>query len=227
MKLLATILSAFVLGLYHGMGIDHITAITALVGKEGKKARPIALGVRFGLGHMLVLLIFGSLCLVTKFTLPAEFERGTEIFGGVLLVGLGLWLLADRMSSHLYFHKHKHVHDDVYHEHAHGHVGDAHPAEHAHLHLATFLGGAFALSGVVRLLIIVPTVLLAATLWQGVVYIAIFGLGIILSMGLYGFLLTRFFDRLGSGEQVYRITSLVAGLASIAVGLVWIGSHVV
>lgn len=225
MKTLLTILFAFALGVQHGVGVDHLTAITALVGKQGKKARPVALSLRFGLGHMLVLFVLGGICLATKFTLPASFERAAEIFGGVLLAGLGIWLLADRKLAQLYFHKHTHAHDHIHHEHVHGHMGHEHTGEHSHLHLAAFLGGAFALSGLVRLLIIVPTVLLATTVLEGIMYIIIFGLGIILSMSLYGYLLTHFFKKIGFGDKISTIVTSVTGLASITIGLVWIGSH--
>ncbi|HEA64923.1 MAG TPA: hypothetical protein ENI02_02140 [Candidatus Aminicenantes bacterium] len=149
----------FILGFLHGLGSDHLMAMTTLVSRGAKSREALVVGLRFGLGHMATLVFIGSLGIILNFTIPPSLQKGSEILGGTLLVLLGGWTLYDSLKGKFYSHGHIHAHSEQNHQHPHFHLWGRHKASHLHLHLATFLGSAFALSGIGALLVAIPVVL--------------------------------------------------------------------
>ena len=47
----------FILGFLHGLGSDHLMAITTLVSRGAKSKEALMVGLRFGLGHMATLVL--------------------------------------------------------------------------------------------------------------------------------------------------------------------------
>jgi len=221
--------SALALGFLHGLGADHLMAIAALsLGAAGdtpavQRTKALAVAVRFAIGHALLLALGAGGLIVLGWSLPLFVERGGEVLGGALLVlfgGLGLWGV---VSGRLYGHTHLHGHESIPHWHIHVGGKDRHPLPAAHSHVPTIIGAAFAISSLRALTMLAPfgTNAEAAPLSTLLMLIAVFGLGILLSMSLFGVA----FARLMSAAVAVRLGRAAASLmaiASIGLGLFWI-----
>jgi hypothetical protein len=223
--------SALFLGFLHGLGADHLMAIAALslapVGENGVQTRARALGVavRFAAGHALLLTIGAGALIALGWSLPLVVERGGEVLGGVLLVVLGGVALWGVVGGRVYGHTHVHGAEDASHWHLHIGRPDRHPMAAAHSHLPTILGAAFAVSSLRALTMLAPfgDRIGAASLTTLLVLIAVFAVGILLSMSLFGVA----FAGLMSARVVARLGRGAAGLmavCSILLGAYWIAN---
>ena len=221
--------SALFLGFLHGLGADHLMAIAALsVGSTGdspavQRAKAIGVAVRFAIGHALLLALGAGALIVLGWSLPLMVERGGEVLGGTLLVifgVLGLWAI---VSGRLYGHTHQHRGEPAPHWHLHVGAPARHPLPAAHSHLPTIVGAAFAISSLRALTMLAPFggTVETASLTTLLLLVAVFAVGILLSMSLFGVAFARFM----SAAVAIRLGHAAAGImsvASIALGLFWI-----
>jgi len=71
-------------------GPDHLAAVTPLAIESKRKAW--AIGVMWGLGHLLGMMLIGGLFLLFKDLIPVELISGrSEILVGIVLIVLGTW----------------------------------------------------------------------------------------------------------------------------------------
>ena len=113
------LLVAALLGLRHATDPDHIAAVTTLVAAQREHAgrRAAQLGVFWGLGHALTLLVFGLPILLFEAYVPEPLQRGAETAVAAVIVALGFRLLVRWRSG--YFHAHAHSHSREHHHHRH------------------------------------------------------------------------------------------------------------
>lgn len=221
--------SALVLGFLHGLGADHLMAIAALsLGTADEapavqRARAFGIAVRFAVGHALFLAVGAGALIVLGWSLPLVVERGGEMLGGALLIlfgGLGLWGV---FSGRLYGHTHRHGHEPAAHWHLHLGRKERHPLPSAHSHLPTIVGAAFAISSLRALTMLTPfgDRAGAVSLSTLLVLVATFGLGILLSMSLFGVAFARFMSA-AVAVRLGQAAAAIMAVASIALGLFWI-----
>lgn len=211
--------SLFGQGLLHGVGPDHCLAIGALASRGGLR-RAVAVSVRFGLGHMLVLGVLATAAVLAGVAIPARWESALEVVGGASLLALGCWTLL-RGVPHDAAHHHgdgvMHAHDPA----DHGAPSPTSPAA-AKGPLPLVAGALFGLSGVRSLVLALP--LMAQhdprVLGAGVL---LFGLGVLLSMVLVGYLTQRVAAAARRAERALRV---VVGLSSMACGAWWVIDHI-
>jgi hypothetical protein len=220
--------SALALGFLHGLGADHLMAIATLaIGEptgEAARARAFGVAVRFAAGHALLLAAGVSLVLVLGWTIPVAAERGGEMLGGLLLVVLGVLGLWAVVSGHLYAHVHADGGGARPHWHLHVGRADRHRVlSHHASHLPAIAGAVFAVSSLRALSLLTPFGAQAAlqTLPVLLALVVLFGVGILISMSLFGVVLarvvsTRAVSRLGS------TASVVTSSGSIGLGVYWI-----
>jgi nickel/cobalt transporter (NicO) family protein len=223
--------SALMLGFLHGLGADHLMAIAALAaGPTGEavavqRTRAIGIAVRFAIGHALLLAFGAGLLITLGWSLPVVVERSGEILGGMLLVifgAIGLWAIA---SGRVYGHTHVHGNEPAAHWHLHVGRRDRHPLPSAHSHLPTIIGAAFAISSLRALTMLAPfggrvdavplPVLLAL--------VGIFGIGILISMSLFGVAFAQVMSTRAL-QRVGRLANAGMAVASIALGIFWIAA---
>ena len=111
------ILVAVLLGLRHATDPDHIAAVSTLVASGAERAGRAAarLGMFWGLGHALTLVLFGLPILLFQQFLPERVQQSAETAVAALIVFLALRLLV--RWRHGYFNLHAHVHADETHDH--------------------------------------------------------------------------------------------------------------
>ena len=84
------------------------------------------------------------------------------------------------------------------------------------------VGAAHGLAGTASVLVLIPLAL-GQSLLTAAVYLAIFGLGTTIAMGLFAYLLGSL-SRLAHMKKALPVLQGIAGLASICIGLVWISN---
>jgi sulfite exporter TauE/SafE len=215
-----TILSlGLLLGIRHAFDADHLAAVSTIVSRHSDLRASGLIGLCWGLGHTAVLLVVGAAVLSLGVTIPEQLSAALEFCVGALLVwlgiSLGIVLVRDR------WHLHTHRHDGTLHRHLHSHLEHA---DHDHPHWLsisvrpTLVGMAHGLAGSAALLLIVLSTV--PTLWKGLLYIGVFGLGSIVGMIVVGLLVSLPFAV--SSRWSRRSRTAVQGLAcfgSIALGL--------
>ena len=225
MTLLPLAASALTLGVLHGLGGDHLMAIAALsLSRAGDRRtrRVIRTAVGFACGHTLVLAIGAVIAVLFGVALPATVSSGGERLGGLLLIALGVTGLWGIASGRAYGHVHREQ-DGRFRWHLHvGHPA-GHLATHAHSILPTAMGAVFAVSSLRALMLLEPfgadarALPLAALL----LLVAFFGLGILLSMSIFGVLLARMLSTRAVTVFGQTAAALVA-IASIVLGAYWV-----
>jgi ABC-type nickel/cobalt efflux system permease component RcnA len=203
------LLAIFVAGLIHGIGPDHLAAITAFgVAVENNFRRVIWFAVRFAAAHAVVIAIAGVLLHFGRDLLSEGWQRAFDIGAGGLLVLTGLAVLIGLLTGKIKVHQHLHTHHHHPHKHLHVHVIPEHShdwhhehahqgTEHVHGGLAATLGILFALGGTRSLLMAVPLVI-ASTLWMTMLRVTVLVIGIIVSMVVYAFITQHTFEALAN-----------------------------
>ena len=139
---LAIAFLGLVLGMRHATDPDHVIAVTTILSRERRLAVGTRIGIVWGLGHTLTVLIVGAAIIVFKVAIPAGLGLAMEFAVAIVLILLGLGSTMNLIrnafdkvrgsSSHndegLIVHAHPHAHGDAIHSHSHVHV-DVH--EHA------------------------------------------------------------------------------------------------
>lgn len=224
MLLLAMIFGA---GILHGVGPDHLAAITAYGSMSGCSFRRVTFfSVRFAAGHALVICMAALLAHFGRMALPLNWERGFDLFAATLLILTGVGLAFGLLTGKLSLHAHSHHHHSGDHRHFHAHLGNPAEHEHAHGRLAWLLGGLFALGGARSLLLIVP-VAVAQTLTVSMLRIAAFAAGIVVAMSAYGVvaggLLSRTAHQGGNPRRrrlIFQATTACMAVFCIVAGLI-------
>ena len=89
------LLTAFGLGLRHGVDWDHVAAIADLSSSAKDRRRGFALSVFYALGHGVVVLAIGVVAVLLGLTLPGGVDRWMGRVVGLTFVGMGLWIVID------------------------------------------------------------------------------------------------------------------------------------
>ena len=137
--LLAVLLSV-ALGVGHAVAPGHGKTVIAayLVGQRGTKRQALWLGATVTATHTAGVLLLGALLSLTSVTSPERFIPATEVASGLLLAGVGVFLLRRALRARGAGHGHTHGpggHDHG-HGHGHGHAdGDGHDHGHPLTHV--------------------------------------------------------------------------------------------
>jgi hypothetical protein len=145
--------------------------------------------------------------------------------GGVLLIGLGVVGIWGLRAGRVYGHSHQHGREPAAHWHLHLGRRDRHPLAAAHSHLPTIIGAAFALSSIRALATLAPFggTLGDMPLLTLLALIAVFGVGILLSMSLFGVAFARVMSA-AAAARIGQAAGLFMALTSIVLGVFWIAT---
>ncbi len=181
--ILSSLFLGFLLGLSHALDADHVVAVGTLAAETESLKRSSILGLCWGIGHTVTLLVIGGLILSFKWQIPETLASSMEVVVAGMIVGLGALLLW-RARRPFTLHAHTHSHDDSTHTHVHVHVQNK--EIHAHHHLRNSLQKAFGVGlvhGIAGSAALTLTVMATMpSLLLGLVYIVVFGTGTIAGM---------------------------------------------
>src|SRR5450432_4569553 len=218
----------FLLGMQHALEADHIAAVSSIAARRTDVRDIVKHGLTWGLGHTLTLFVFAGAAILLGHAIPENLARPIETAVGIMLVGLGAHVLWRLWRDRVHFHKHGHG-DGTVHIHAHSHAHETVPhagAVHAHAHgfrwRTLLVGLMHGMAGSAALLVL--TVSQASSPAAGLGYIALFGVGSMIGMGLLSTLIAvplavsaRWLTWANSGLQGgVGIVTIAIGIRTIA-----------
>ena len=240
MGVLAIAALGFFLGMRHATDPDHIIAISTLVARHRDPRRAAVIGMVWGVGHTLTILVVGGGIVLLGWVIPPRVGLSLELSVGVMLIVLGIMNLTAVLGSveeassghpHGQVHAHPHQHGDYVHSHVHGHDPEAHP--HApdqtpvgwldrhfgrlgvyQLVRPLIVGIVHGLAGSAAVALLVLTTI-GNTQW-GIIYLLVFGVGTIVGMMLITAAIAWTGHRLARWNRGLRLAS---GFLSLGFGL--------
>lgn len=204
----------FLLGVRHAFDADHVAAVSAIVSKHKSIKISSLIGMFWGLGHTLSLLLVGLVMLVFKIAIPERMALSFEFIVGAMLVLLGVNVLVTISKMHL----HRHGHGKGKHTHFHSHMlTKSHGHAHKLLSQSLFVGLIHGLAGSAAIALLVLTAI--SSVWVGIAYILLFGIGSVIGMALISSILSLPFSLIPSEfERIQKMLSISAGLTSAIMG---------
>jgi ABC-type nickel/cobalt efflux system permease component RcnA len=131
---LLSVLASVAFGVLHALAPGHGKTVMAayLVGQRGTRRQALQLGSIVTFTHTASVLALGALLTLGTLAAPERVVPLTEVLSGLLLAGLGIYLLVPALRRMRAARQHQRQHDHAHdHEHAHEHE-QAHELEHSH-----------------------------------------------------------------------------------------------
>lgn len=201
------IVLGILVGLRHAFEPDHLTAVSTLVTETHDPKHGAFLGVLWGLGHTISLVVVGSILALIGATLPLR-------IGVVFELGVaGMLFVLGARAIHVATHPRRD------HDRAHAH------ATHTHTHTGfarwrpLFVGLVHGLagSGALTALVFAQIPGVAAR----IVYMVLFGAGSIIGMAIASGVAGAVLQLAVGSAQIRRGLGLATGVTSIVVGVLW------
>ncbi len=128
----------FFLGMRHATDPDHVVAISTIVSREKSIPRAGLIGILWGVGHTITILVVGAAIILFGFAIPPRLGLALEFSVALMLILLGILNLTGAM--HWLSHKLSPTHpqpspaQEHKHSHLHLHGGKLHIHPHSHEH---------------------------------------------------------------------------------------------
>ena len=230
--ILSALFIGLLIGLKHSTDGDHIVAISTIVRDYKKIINAVWVGISWGIGHTIPLMILGTIILLLKenfLDLYMHIARYLECGVAIMVIILGLQVFWKLYKGS--FHFHSHDHDGLSHTHIHGshaHNTQAKDFHHGENHsffmnfipfLSTksfFIGFVHGLAGSAAVLIaILPN---TPNFFSGIIFLIFFAVGTVVAMAIMTIVLSLPFRYLKSSLIGNSLIS-VFGMLSIILGL--------
>jgi nickel/cobalt exporter len=212
----------FGLGLLHALDADHIMAISSMAAVNTGDRKPWSVSVtlkfcmRWAIGHGSILLALTTLFIFARFELPEFIPQLAEKIIGMLLIILGAWIIISLRQSRLRLETHSH--EQITHAHLVS-TGKIHQS-----HTPVLVGVTHGFAGSAPILAIIPA-LESDNAWVGLGYVALFSLGVLTAMLVFGVFLGRLQNWIaGWGQGLFLFSRMVVAFTSIAFGGYWLFS---
>ena len=220
----------FLLGMQHALEADHIAAVSSIAARRTDIGDILKHGLTWGLGHTLTLFAFAGAAILLGQAIPEIWSRPSETAVGIMLVGLGVHVLWRLGRDRVHFHRHSHS-DGTVHVHAHSHANQAVPharASHEHIHgfrwRTLVVGLMHGMAGSAALLVLAVSQATSPAIGLG--YVALFGVGSMIGMGVLSSVIAvplavsaRWLTSANRGLQG------AVGIVTIAIGVMTIIEH--
>lgn len=208
----------FLLGVRHAFDADHIAAVSTIVSKHKSIKISALVGIFWGLGHTLSLLLVGSAILLFKIEVPKRFALSFEFIVGIMLVLLGFNVLATINKNKVHLHRHKHGKEKHIHFHSHRQT-KSHWHEHQLLNKSLLVGVIHGLAGSAAIALLALATI--SSIWLGIIYILLFGIGSVTGMALISSIISLPFALTATKFwKIQKMLSAGAGLISMAMGFI-------
>ena len=138
-------LLGLLMGMRHATDPDHVIAVTTIVSRERRLTAASRVGIIWGLGHTLTVLVVGAAIIIFKIAVPIRLGLAMEFAVAIVLILLGLGAFASlvqlvvrritgtplAVDQPLVVHSHAHGHGFGPHRHPHVHPdpGEYHGSE--------------------------------------------------------------------------------------------------
>jgi nickel/cobalt exporter len=230
-------ISSFGLGALHALEPGHGKTVVGayLIGSKGRVSDAVLLGIVVTLTHSGTVILLGVLSTVAAaYFVPQTVQKVLEVVSGLLVVGVGGWMLRVRIRQATHSHSHPHPHprgDDEHHSHDdHDHGGYSHshapataPGERPTLWQLITLG----ISGGIVPCPAALAVLLAAVSYgqfaRGLSLVIIFSIGMAVVLVAIGIAMVKAASFAGKYVAESKWTKIVPVVSASLITLVGIG----
>ena len=216
--LILVLATAMLLGALHAFDPDHLAAVTSFIARRPSTRASVGFALRWGLGHAATLLVVGVASTLFSLVITPDIENAAELAVGVMLVGVGAWVLIGLARGRLLIEPH--VHEGHSHIHLHR---PAHSGGPVAGHSIFWVGALHGLAGSAGLLVIIPVAMMSSA-WAIMAYIIAFNLGVTVVMAAYALAIGGLLGKLatGRGARWYPWLAGTAGASTFLLGLTWI-----
>jgi nickel/cobalt transporter (NicO) family protein len=190
------------LGCLHALEADHIVTVSSLVLNKESLKKSMRLAFQWGLGHSLTLTILALLVFSLDSAFVALMSSSAEQMVGAVMIFLGLVVFFQELKQNSRFKKLGHKHVEFSGRQIFG-VGVLH-----------------GLAGSASIFLLIP-VALTKSIFGVLSYVALFCMGMILTMGLYGLFLQNF--SLNKNGYLPKVRFIVA-IFSVTIGIKLLGT---
>lgn len=160
--LLTTLGLGLILGIKHAIEPDHVIAVSTIASRSKKLFISSLTGVFWGIGHTATLFLVGLTIILLKGEIPEVWAMSLEFLVGVMLVYFGVANILSNKNSK----EHNHQHDRMY-------TGVPYAK-------SLFMGFVHGLAGSAAMVLL--TMSTVSSVWEGILYILLFGVGTIIGM---------------------------------------------
>lgn len=214
LALLSVMGVGFLLGIKHAIEPDHVIAVSTIASHSKTLWRTSLAGVFWGIGHTTTLFLIGIILILTKNNISEKVSGSLEFIVGIMLVYLGISsLISVGRSKKAYLHQHQH-HNEI-----HSHYVSQPVASHKRFFYikSMVIGFVHGIAGSGAMVLL--TMSTVQTVWDGALYILIFGLGTIAGMMLFTTVLAIPFVLSWGNRRVNLTLTQVTGLLSTLFGI--------
>src|SRR3979490_19988 len=95
--LLSIMTLGFFLGMRHATDPDHVIAVTTIVSRQRSIRQAALIGILWGLGHTITILVVGSAIILFGLVIPPRVGLTMEFSVGLMLILLGILNLSGAM----------------------------------------------------------------------------------------------------------------------------------
>ena len=224
--ILVSLLIAAFWGAAHALTPGHGKALVAgyLVGTRGRPRHAVILGVTVTVTHTAGVFALGLVTLaLSQFVVPDTLYPWLTLVSGLLVVGVGSSVLAQRLRRRGDTHRH-HDHDHHGHPHHHGHDHEPHSHDHDALTSRGILGVGVA-AGILpcpSALVVLLSAIALHRIGFGIALILAFSLGLattVTGIGLVAVFARRAFGRLSFEGPLIRLLPAVSAAVILCVGV--------
>lgn len=200
------------LGLEHAFDVDHVVAVTNFLCNVKSFKKSLYLGAVWGLGHTATVLVAGVVVLALRVMIPESFTRLFTIIAGALLIVLGVLVVKGVIVERTCSSSSQSTQPIL--------MGPQLKVatEGSHAHKSLFSGILQGLAGSAALMLVTLSTVESPVL--GIIFIGLFGLGVILGMlscsALIGGFLALTSMRI---DKVHEIIKAVTGCTGVGFGI--------
>ena len=216
MSLALAFASAVLLGSIHALEPDHMAAVTAFAVRKPAPFAAASFGMRWAMGHGVIILIAGVIVMTLGLAIPAAATPWLDRLAGLALITLGVW--TSWYAARLHAHAHSH-HDGVQHVHMHSHALSPH---HEHGHAPTLVGAMHGLAGAAPAIALLQMTRLESVA-GGIVYLLSFAIGTAIGMAAYALVAGYLLERASARSlRVARAIGNLTGVSTVVIGVIWL-----
>jgi len=195
-ELFSTLSIGFLLGIRHAIEPDHVIAVSTVASQSKKLWKSSLIGVFWGIGHTVTLLLTGMVILFMKGSISEEWSMSLEFLVGIMLVYFGI--------STFRTIRNQHTHDETNHS-LDVKVNSIKPM---------FMGLVHGLAGSAAMVLL--TLSTVNSIGEGILYILIFGMGTIVGMlGFTTVLGIPFIMSSSKAKMNHTLTQVTGGISTI------------
>ncbi len=220
MELLTLAVAGLAAGAIHALsGPDHLAAVTPL--SITNRHRAAWIGLLWGLGHGAGVAVIGVVVFLLRGLLDLEaLSVWSERAVGIMLIAVGAWGLRKAFSK--WIHTHDHEHESETHTHIHAHHPQKPGHTHRHSHASFGMGLLHGVAGTSHIFGVLPALALPSQT-AAVTYLVGYGLGNLLAMGGFAWLIGIASHRMGKwGARPFKVALATCSVLSIGIGVLWL-----